>query len=61
MIRHPKGENTTSQLLYSPLIISRLPVTFSKIKCGRGSGKDLISLQDSGKDLTKKILYRKKH
>ena len=48
MIRHPKGENTTSQLFYSPLIIPRLPVTFSKTKCGRGSGKDLISLQDSG-------------
>ena len=28
-------------------LIQRVPVTFAKIKCGRGSAKDLISLQDS--------------
>ena len=47
MIRHPKGENTTSLSFHSPLIIPRVPVTLAKIKCGRGSAKDFISLQDS--------------
>ena len=47
MIRHPKGDNTISQLFHSPLIIPRGPVTFAKTKCGRGLAKDLISLQDS--------------
>ena len=47
MIRHSKGENTTSLLFHSPLIIPCVPVTFAKLKCGRGSAKDFISLQDS--------------
>ena len=42
-----QGENTSSLSFHSPLIIPRVPVTFAKIKCGRGSGKDFISLQDS--------------
>ena len=54
MIRHPKGENTISLLFHSPLIIPRVPVTFEKIKCGRGSGKDFISLQIPVQGLTKK-------
>ena len=44
MIRHPKRENTTSLSFHSPMIIPRVPVTFAKIKCGRGSAKDFISL-----------------
>ena len=46
-VRHPKGENTTSLSLHSPMIIPSVPVTFAKINCGRGSAKDSISLQDS--------------
>ena len=46
MIRHPMGENTTSLSFHSPLIIPRVPVKFAKIKCGRGSANDFISLQD---------------
>ena len=47
MIRHPKGENSTSLSFHSTLMISCVPVTFAKIKCARGSAKDFISLQDS--------------
>ena len=47
MIRHPMGENTTSLSFHSPLIIPHVPVTFAKIRCGRGSAKDFISLRDS--------------
>ena len=47
MIRHPRGEDTFSQLFRSPLTILRVPVTFAKIECGRGLAKDCTSLQDS--------------
>ena len=40
--------DSVNQALGKILSLPRLPVTFSKIKCGRGSGKELISLQDSG-------------
>ena len=46
MIGHPRSENNISKLFHSPLIIPRVPVTFAKIKCGRGLAKDFISLQD---------------
>ena len=47
MIRYHKGESTTSILFGSPLIIPHAPVTFAKIKCGSGSAKHVIILQDS--------------
>ena len=47
MIRHPKGESTSSYLFQSPLIMSRVSVTFAKIKCCRDSAKGFISMQDS--------------
>ena len=47
MIRHPRGENSISWLFHFPLIIPHVPVTFAKIKCGRGLAKDFTILQDS--------------
>ena len=59
MIRHPKGENTTSLSFHSPLIIPRVPVTFAKIKCGRGSAKDFTSLQDSRTRSYEEMFFKK--
>ena len=59
MIRHPKGENTTSLSFHSPLIIPRVPVTFATIKCERGSAKDFISLQDSRTRSYKEMFFKK--
>ena len=47
VIRHPRGENSIFWLLYFFLIMPRVPVTFAKIKCGRGLAKDFTILQDS--------------
>ena len=47
MIRHPRGENTISKLFHPLLIIPRVPLSFAKIKCGRGLAKDFASLPDS--------------
>ena len=61
MIRHLRRENTFSSLLHSPLIIPRVPVTFAKIKYGRGLAKDFTSLQDSHTRCYEGNLFKKMH
>ena len=58
MIKHRRGEGTTSSLLHSRLTIPRVPVTSAKIKCGRGLAKDFISLQDSHMVLQRKSFFK---
>ena len=55
MIRHPKGENTISSLLHSPLMIPRVPVTFARIECRRGLQKIPPICKVPMQDLLKKI------
>ena len=47
MIRHPKEENTISQLFHSPLIMTRVPATPDRIKCEGASANDYTNSRDS--------------
>ena len=48
-------------IFHYPLIIPRVPVTSAKIKCGRGSAKDFISLQDSRTRSYEENVLKKMH